>query len=82
MSATRSPGADSATNTLQQQAFTPSLGDFHTYRVEVRGNDIKYSIDGGDLLEATDNRYLKGDRTGIFVKGVQLTVRSFKIVAL
>lgn len=54
----------------------------HTYRVEVKGNVIKYFIDGSLLLTWTDNRILTGSQVGMFDSGTQLQVFSFQVTAL
>jgi len=54
----------------------------HTCRVEVKGNVIKYLIDGSLLLTWTDNRILTGSQVGLFDSGTQLQVLSFQVTAL
>lgn len=66
--------------TLVSQKFDPGT-DWHIYRVEVRGNNIRFLIDGSPILATTDNRYLTGG-VGLYSNGVQLTVRNFKVIAL
>jgi hypothetical protein len=56
--------------------------DWHTYRVEVRGNDIKLLIDGQPVIETIDNHHLTGNSVGLFSNGMVINVRSFKVTAL
>lgn len=62
-------------------SFNPGTS-MHTYRVEVKDNTIKFSIDGGLILNMVDNRYLSGSEVGLWSQNVQLTVLSFKVTAL
>jgi hypothetical protein len=58
-------------------------GDWHTYRLEVQGTNIRLLIDGRLLLEASDSRHLSGGRVGVFAGYFdQINVRSFKVTAL
>jgi Collagen triple helix repeat (20 copies)/Glycosyl hydrolases family 16 len=66
---------------LAQQAFDPGT-DWHTYRVEVQGNMIRFLVDGSPLLTTQDNRFLTGSTVGLYSIGWQLTVRSFQVIAL
>jgi hypothetical protein len=56
--------------------------DWHTYRVEVRGNDIKLLIDGQSVMETIDNHYLTSNSVGLWSNGTVINVRSFKVIAL
>jgi hypothetical protein len=56
--------------------------DWHTYRVEVRGNDIKLLVDGNTVIETTDNHHLRSNAVGLWSAAVVLNVRSFKVIAL
>jgi len=66
---------------LGEQSF-PFNADWHTIRVEARGNVISLLIDGALVIRAVDNRYLAAGQVGIWCSGTQLTVRSFKVIAL
>ncbi len=68
-------------NSTRSSPFDPGT-KVHTYRVEIKGNDIRLLIDGGLAVELFDNRYLTGERTGLWCQGVQLTISSYKISAL
>ncbi|MDQ2830362.1 MAG: hypothetical protein M3Y74_15115 [Chloroflexota bacterium] len=56
--------------------------DWHTFRLEVQGNTVKFLIDGATLAQTTDNRYLDGRGVGVFSLGTQIDIRSFKVIAL
>jgi hypothetical protein len=66
---------------LAQAPFDPGIG-VHTYRVEVKGNDIKLLIDGSLKVETKDNEFLTGGQVGLGSWDEQLTVSSFSITAL
>jgi hypothetical protein len=61
--------------------FRPRL-DWHTYRVEARGNQYTVFIDGSQVLEVRDNRYLTPGRVGVWSDHCQISVRSFVVEAL
>jgi len=62
-------------------AFEP--GDaWHVYRLEVRGDAIRFLVDGALVVEATDDRYREGGEVGLWSNGVALTVRGFTVTAL
>lgn len=83
-------GAPSSMLTLATEQSPPWLTDIsydpgtsvHTYRIEVNNNTIKFLIDGQQLLTVTDNQYLSGGQVGLWSYECQLSVSSFKIVAL
>lgn len=66
---------------LGYKEFEPGT-DWHTYRLEVKGNTIKFLIDGALVLKTSDNRYLSGGQVGLWNDEVQLNVRSFKVMKL
>jgi hypothetical protein len=66
---------------LDRQPFDPGE-DWHTYRLEVRGNELRAFVDGGVVLGATDNRFLTGRRVGLWSSGAQLSVRRFEVGTL
>ncbi|MCO5222632.1 MAG: DUF1080 domain-containing protein [Thermomicrobiales bacterium] len=58
-------------------------GEWHKYRLELEGNQIRLYVDGGLVLFAQDNRYLDPGVAGLWVsEGAQINVRSFRIVTL
>lgn len=68
---------------LDYRDYDPG-GDWHTYRVEVRGNELRFLVDGTVLLEAADNRILTetGGDIGLVCGQSQINIRSFKVIAL
>jgi hypothetical protein len=56
--------------------------DWHTYRIEARGNVFTHYIDGAFKESMTDNRLLSAGRVGLWSNRYQLEVRSFKVIAL
>ncbi len=56
--------------------------NWSTYRIEVKGNDLKLFIDSALVVEVTDNTYLSGGQAGVESYNDQMNVRSFKIIAL
>ena len=56
--------------------------EWHTYRIEVKGNVITLSIDGTVQASITKNRLLSYGRVGLWSSRYQLEVRSFKVIAL
>lgn len=57
--------------------------EWHTYRLEVNGNQILGLVDGAIVLVAQDNRLLDPGFAGLFVdEGTQINVRSFRIISL
>ena len=66
---------------IAAMAYTRDM-EWHTYRVEVKGNTIKLVIDGASIVETADNRYLTGGKVGLWSVNGQISVRSFKVIAL
>jgi len=66
---------------LTNTPFDPGKGT-HTYRFEAKGNTLRFYIDGGSVLQATDNQFLSGAQAGLWCYNAQLSVISFKIIAL
>lgn len=67
--------------TLDRQPFDPGE-EWHTYRLEVRGNALRAFVDGGLVLSSTDNTFLAGKRVGLWSSGAQLSVRRFEVGTL
>ncbi len=61
--------------------FNPKQ-EWHTYRLEVYGNTIRLLVGDVVVLELADNRHLSPGKVGLFSVGAQISVRSFKVVAL
>ncbi len=57
-------------------------GDWHTYRFEVNGNNLKLFFDGAEVARAMDNRVLEAGTAGIYCAGGQINVRAFRVIAL
>ncbi len=68
-------------NQLMKIPFDPGKSR-HTYRFEAKGNTFRFFIDGGNVLAVTDNKYLTGSQLGLWCYQAQLSVTSFKIIAL
>ena len=65
--------------TIQSEPFTPG-GEWHIYRLEVQGNEIRFLVDGSLLFDKASNRNLSGSKVGMFSHGAQINVASFKIM--
>jgi len=55
---------------------------WHTYRLEVRGNTIKLFLERAEVARAMDNRALEPGTVGIYCGSGQINVRSFRVLAL
>jgi hypothetical protein len=69
---------------LARGNFNPEA-EWHRYRLEVRGDELRLLIDGEEILTTTDPALVGGlntGQTGLWSQGVQLTVRSLAIFAL
>jgi len=53
--------------------------EWHIYRVEVFGNELRLLIDGREFVRVTDNRFLEGGEIGLWSCNTQLQVRSFRV---
>lgn len=73
-------------NTQQNQIGPFRYGScdssWHTYRLEVNGNQVRAFIDGNLIAEGMDNHHLTPGQVGIWCAGAQINVRSFKVIAL
>ncbi len=67
---------------IAEYTYQPNNNDWHTYRIEVKGDTIKVSIDGRSFLNGTDTTYLTGGQIGLMSNRSQISVRSFKVIAL
>jgi hypothetical protein len=61
--------------------FDPGTSQ-HTYRVEVKGKDIKLLVDGNVIAEATDTDQQGGGMIGLTSSQTQLTISSFTVFSL
>jgi hypothetical protein len=66
---------------LARAPFDPGTSE-HIYRFEVKGNDLKLLIDGSLKVETQDNQFLVGGQVGLLSYDEELSVSSFKIIAL
>jgi len=58
-------------------------GEWHTYRLEMDGNQIRGLVDGAIVLVTQDNRALDPGLAGLFVhNNMQINVRAFRVIAL
>ncbi len=67
---------------IAENPYVPKAGEWHTYRVEVKGNSIKVLIDGTIYLSTTDNSYFSGGEVGLSSERSQISIQNFHIVAL
>jgi hypothetical protein len=64
------------------QVYSPNA-DWHTYRVEAKGNIINLLVDNSLITTLPDNRYLNAGRVGFFtLAGEQVQMRNFKVLKL
>jgi hypothetical protein len=61
--------------------FVPGTS-WHTYDLEVNGNQLTLLIDGNEMLQATNDVHTTGGLAGIEDFNVQMNVSSFKIIAV
>lgn len=55
---------------------------WHTYRIEVTGQQISLYVDGHRVVQASDSAYAFGGRAGIIDYACQLTVGAFSVTGL
>ncbi len=65
---------------LMTRTFDPGR-NWHTYRFEAQGNNLRLLIDGTRWLQATDNRFLSPGEIALRAS-TQASFRSFKIIQL
>jgi hypothetical protein len=74
-----------------QRPTNPDMNDaeaaeWHTYRLELRGNTLTLYIDGTAVAEGSNNELLSpadDNSVGVFADhGIQVNVRSFKVITL
>ncbi len=63
---------------LDRSNFSPG-STYHTYRVEVRGTNLKLYVDNQLMCQTTDAKFLPNTRVGIFTNNTQLSVKDFNI---
>lgn len=70
------------TDKQAEASFDPGITS-HTYRLEVKGNVITMFVDGVQIAQATDNKFITcGRQVGLLSSLVVLHVSSFKLIAL
>jgi hypothetical protein len=62
---------------INSSTFDPG-SDWHTYRAELKGNQITLKIDGNTILQVMDNRLLQAGQVGLGNGECQIDVSSFK----
>jgi hypothetical protein len=67
-----------ARDRLLDEANFPLDDAWHTYRIEVRGDRITFSVDGL-VLAATDATYPAGGQVALWSNRVKLEVRAFRV---
>jgi hypothetical protein len=72
------PAPDS--DKLVEVDYTPG-SQWHTYCLDVHGEQIRFLIDGHQVLATTDIASRAGNRVGLYDNGVQINVNSFKVKA-
>ena len=75
-------GFSNANGVLQNAAYKLVPNAWHTYRVEVKANDIKFYLDGTQLAKTSDNTYLSGTRVGLRAVDADVDVSDFSVTAL
>ena len=63
------------------QRFSPG-SDWHTYRIEADGNQLRFLIDGAQFAAVLDNRYLSGGNSGLAASYTQIEVNGFSVLRL
>lgn len=63
------------------EEFDPGQG-WHTYRLEVEGNQIRLFVDGELRLAERSNRVLTGEKVGLISYRVELGIRRFAVYSL
>lgn len=55
---------------------------WHTYRVEVTANHIRYFLDSKFIGQVNNDNHIQGGQVGIYAVGVFINIKSFSIFAL
>jgi hypothetical protein len=67
--------------TLASQEYSDDA-EWHTYRMEVQGDVLRLFIDGELVVETGDVRYVDSGQVGLWSGQTQISVRSFRVLAL
>ncbi len=69
--------------TIEEKPFSsPRYGASHTYRVEMKDNNITVLIDGVRVFEKVDYTYTSAGEVGVWSTRSQISVSSFKVMAM
>jgi len=79
LSFTNTPGVEAGD--IAKHPFTYGYG-WHTYRMEVKDNQIRFLIDGKMVIKLAQYRYWSGGYPDLTSNHTQILVRSFQIIAL
>jgi hypothetical protein len=66
---------------LVGKAFAPGQ-EWHTYRLEVEGNELRLFVDGELQLQERSNRTLSGGEVGVLSHRVEVGIRRFAVYSL
>jgi serine/threonine protein kinase len=61
--------------------YDPGSG-WHTYRLEVQANELRFFVDGVLMVSGMDNQYLAPGKVGLWCDQMQVNVRSFRVLNL
>ncbi len=61
--------------------YDPGSG-WHTYRLEVQANEIRFFVDGVLMVSGMDNQYVAPGKVGLWCDQMQINVRSFRVLNL
>lgn len=66
---------------IEKSDFDPG-NEWHTYKLIVEGNNIRYMIDDRPFLNVTDNESIEGGEISLFSNAAQISIRNFRVIAL
>lgn len=69
-------------NLIYEEVGADLDSEWHLYRIEVQGNSIRVFIDGTEVVETSDNRYLTPGEVGVWSQDGQVSIRRFSVIAL
>jgi hypothetical protein len=74
-----------ADRVLGEETFDPG-NDWHTYRFELRGDELRLLVDGADVVAGTLDAPIDAStadaEAGLWAQGVQLEVRKVSVHSL
>jgi hypothetical protein len=77
-----SDGNFSSDTPVKKVPFQPGYGNWHTYRLDANGNMLTAWLDGNQIFQVTDDKYLAGGSVGLWSDHCQISVRSFTLTPL